>query len=140
MIILYGIPHCDTVKKARTWLAEHGQAHSFHDFKKQGVPAAPLARWMQAVGWERLLNRKGTTWRKLDAAAQAAVVDAASAEAVMCSHPSLIKRPVVDWGSVVTVGFDPAEWGRQIQAQPPSPAASFTIGLPNFVPPHGSNA
>ena len=113
-MIVYGIPNCDTVKKARAWLSEHGQAHAFHDFKKQGVPPEPLARWVQAVGWEKLLNRKGTTWRQLDAATQAAVVDAASAQSLMLASPSVIKRPVVDWGSDITVGFDAADWGQRV--------------------------
>ena len=114
MIILYGIPNCDTVKKARTWLSEHGQIHTFHDFKKQGVPPEQLARWTQAAGWEKLLNRKGTTWRKLDAQAQAAVVDGASAQSLMLASPSMIKRPVVDWGKDITVGFDPALWAERV--------------------------
>ena len=125
MMILYGIPNCDTVKKARAWLSEHGVAHHFHDFKKQGVPPEPLALWAQALGWERLLNRKGTTWRKLDAARQTAVVDAASACALMQAEPSVIKRPVVDWGPTgLTVGFDAAAWQAQLAAGgQPSPAA-----------------
>jgi Spx/MgsR family transcriptional regulator len=104
--VLYGIPNCDTVKRARQWLASEGVACEFHDFKKQGVPAAALATWVAAVGWERLLNRQGTTWRKLDAALQAGVVDAASAMALMQAQPSVIKRPVVAWpDGRVTVGF-----------------------------------
>ena len=114
MIILYGIPSCDTVKKARTWIAEHGQIHTFHDFKKQGVPPEQLARWTQAAGWEKLLNRKGTTWRKLDAQTQTAVVDGASAQSLMLASPSMIKRPVVDWGKDITVGFDPALWAERV--------------------------
>lgn len=114
MITLYGIPNCDTVKKARAWLTEHGQAHTFHDFKKQGVPAEKLASWAQVPGWEKLLNRKGTTWRKLDAAAQAGVFDATSAQALMLLHPSVIKRPVVDWGQEVTVGFEAAAWAARL--------------------------
>ncbi|MEC5213960.1 arsenate reductase [Polaromonas sp. CG_9.5] len=113
MIILYGIPHCDTVKKARAWLTEHHLAYCFHDFKKQGVPPAELARWSTSAGWETLLNRKGTTWRKFDAATQAAVVDATSAQALMLANPSVIKRPVVDWGEDITVGFDAAAWAEQ---------------------------
>jgi len=109
-LILYGIPNCDTVKKARTWLAEHGVAHHFHDFKKAGVPAEGLARWSADVGWERLLNRQGTTWRKLDAATQAHAQDAAGALALISEHPSLIKRPVVEWPSGTTVGFQVTEW------------------------------
>ena len=114
MIKLYGIANCDTVKKARAWLTDRGQAHTFHDFKKQGVSPELLAPWMQAVGWETLLNRKGTTWRKLDAADQAAVADAASACALMLANPSVIKRPVVDWGGDITIGFDAADWARRI--------------------------
>ena len=114
MIKLYGIANCDTVKKARAWLTDRGQAHTFHDFKKQGVSPELLAPWMQAVGWETLLNRKGTTWRKLDTADQAAVSDAASACALMLANPSVIKRPVADWGGGITVGFDAADWARRI--------------------------
>ena len=114
MIILYGIPNCDTVKKARTWLDEHGVDYQFHDFKKQGVPPAQLQRWAQAAGWETLLNRKGTTWRKLDAAAQAGATDSAGAQALMLANPSVIKRPVVDWGQGITVGFDAAAWAARV--------------------------
>jgi hypothetical protein len=77
--ILYGIPNCDTVKRARAWLTDHGVAHAFHDFKKAGVPAARLEVWLASAGWERVLNRQGTTWRKLDDATKANVSDAASA-------------------------------------------------------------
>jgi len=106
MTILYGIPNCDTVKKARVWLTDHGVAHQFHDFKKQGVPEAQLDIWLKAVGWETLVNRKGTTWRKLDDATQATVVDAAGARALVLAQPSVIKRPVVEWPhGDVTVGF-----------------------------------
>ena len=109
---LYGIPNCDTVKKARAWLQAHGIEHDFHDYKKQGVPLPRLDAWMRAVGWEALLNRKGTTWRKLDAAQQAAVHDAASARELMAAQASVIKRPVVEHPGGVLVGFDPDEWGR----------------------------
>lgn len=108
MITLYGIPNCDSVKKARTWLSEHAVPCQFHDFKKQGVPPALLDDWLQAVGWETLLNRKGTAWRKLDAATQAGVVDAASARALVLTQASLIKRPLVVWADgAVSVGFKP---------------------------------
>ncbi|MCE9661232.1 MAG: ArsC family reductase [Burkholderiales bacterium] len=108
---LYGIANCDTVKRARVWLAEHEVAAAFHDFKKAGVPPARLDTWLVAAGWEALLNRKGTTWRQLDEALRAGVSDAASARAVMLAHPSVIKRPVVEWPSgAVTVGFDPQRW------------------------------
>jgi Spx/MgsR family transcriptional regulator len=111
MTTLYGIPNCDTVKRARDWLGARRVPFEFHDFKKSGVPADRLAAWVAAAGWERVLNRKGTTWRKLDAARQASVVDAASAQALMRDQASVIKRPVVEWGDGrITVGFDEAEW------------------------------
>jgi arsenate reductase len=110
-VILYGIANCDTVKRARAWLAERDIDVSFHDFKKVGVPPVQLDRWLDAAGWERLLNRKGTAWRRLDEGIRAAVNDAASARAVMLQHSSVIKRPVVEWdGETTTVGFDPAQW------------------------------
>jgi arsenate reductase len=109
---LYGIPNCDTVKQARAWLAEHGVAHAFHDYKKQGVPLALLDDWIAALGWQALLNRKGTTWRKLDPAHQAAVQDAASARALMLEQPSVIRRPVLVRGGELRVGFDAADWAR----------------------------
>ena len=112
---LYGIPNCDTVKKARAWLAARGIETVFHDYKKQGVPEARLDAWIQAVGWEVLVNRQGTLWRKLDDAAKAAVVDAASARALALAQPSVIKRPVVEWpGGRVSVGFDDADWARRL--------------------------
>ncbi len=109
--IIYGIPNCDSVKKARTWLQANGVAHEFHDFKKQGVPAQALQQWLNACGWETVLNRKGTTWRQLDAQTQASVQDAASAKALMLEHASLIKRPVIAWPSgAITVGHVPQQW------------------------------
>jgi arsenate reductase len=106
---VYGIPNCDTVKKARTWLTKHNLTYQFHDFKKQGVPAELLPNWLAQVGESVLLNRKGTTWRKLDEASRAAVVDDASATALMLAQPSVIKRPVVVWpDGQVSVGFDEA--------------------------------
>ena len=105
-LTLYGIPNCSTVKKARDWLEAHGLAYTFHDFKKDGVPPAALHEWVRSQGWEKLVNRAGTTWRKLDAAEQARAVDAAGAIALMQAQPSLIKRPVVQWpDGRLTVGF-----------------------------------
>ena len=115
-IILYGIPNCDTVKKARAWLDQAGVAYTFHDFKKAGVPAGRLQAWSAAVGWDKLLNRQGTTWRKLDPAVQAGVHDARSAAELMVAQPSVIKRPVVEWPDGVTVGFDPAAWASRAHA------------------------
>jgi len=110
-VTVFGIPNCDTVKKARTWLTEQGVDFVFHDFKKLGVPADQLPGWLAAVGWEKLVNRKGTTWRQLDDASRAAVVDAATASALMLAHPSVIKRPVGVWADGrVTVGFDVTQW------------------------------
>lgn len=111
---LYGIPNCDTVKKARAWLASNEVEHAFHDFKKQGVPPDRLDLWMDQAGWQKLLNRQGTTWRKLDPAVQAAAGDAAGARALMLAQPSVIKRPVVEWeGGDVTVGFDANGWASR---------------------------
>lgn len=111
---LYGLPNCDTVKRARAWFADQGQALHFHDFRKDGVPAA-LAGWAEAVGWARLLNRQGTTWRRLDPAQAAAVVDAPSALALMAQAPAVIRRPVVVWpDGGVTVGFDPADFSSRL--------------------------
>ncbi|MBO9513774.1 MAG: ArsC family reductase [Variovorax sp.] len=116
MTTLYGIPNCDTVKRARAWLDEHGVAYRFHDFKKEGVPEAELDQWLKSPGWEALVNRRGTTWRRLDDATRAGVVDAASARAALLAHPSLIKRPVVRWGAsaVVTTGFDADQWKSHV--------------------------
>ena len=109
--VVYGIANCDTVKRARVWLAEHGRAYRFHDFKKAGVPGDRLDAWLGAAGWQALVNRSGTTWRKLDEGQRAAVQDAASARALMLAQPSVVKRPVVEWpDGRITVGFDPARW------------------------------
>lgn len=116
MITLFGIPNCDTVKRARIWLADQGVAYRFHDFKKDGVPEVLLGHWLDDVGWEALVNRRGTTWRRLDDDARAMVVDAASARAALLANPSLIKRPVVAWegeGGGVTVGFDAVRWQQK---------------------------
>jgi arsenate reductase (glutaredoxin) len=119
MITLFGIPNCDTVKKARAWLTKQGIDYQFHDFKKQGVPVERLNVWIDAVGWEKLLNRQGTTWRKLDAATQATAVDAESAAKLLILNVSLIKRPVVEWSNSptaadITVGFDAENWAERV--------------------------
>ncbi len=115
MTTLYGIPNCDTVKKACAWLNEHGVAYQFHDFKKQGVPEKQLDHWLRSAGWEKLLNRQGTTWRKLDDASKSAVTDAASARALMLAQASVIKRPVVAWpDGAITVGFDATAWAQRL--------------------------
>lgn len=109
-IILYGIRNCDTVKKALRWLDGQGVSYTFHDFKKSGVPESGLDRWIAAAGWQKLVNRQGTTWRKLGPEAQAGVADEASARRLMLAQPSIIKRPVVEAGSRVLVGFDEAAY------------------------------
>ncbi len=119
MITLFGIPNCDTVKKARAWLTAHGVDYQFHDFKKQGVPPERLSAWLAAVGWVKLLNRQGTTWRKLDAATQSTAVDAESAAKLLILNASLFKRPVVEWADKasktdISVGFDINSWIKRI--------------------------
>ncbi len=109
---LYGIRNCDTVKKARKWLEEQGIAHDFHDFKKDGLDASRLQRWEQAVGWETLLNRRGTTWRKLPDEVRD-TISAQSAHELMLENPSIIKRPVVEHGDNVSVGFKADDWAKQ---------------------------
>jgi len=112
-IELYGIPNCDTVKKARAWLDARGIGYTFHDYKKEGADPARLARWSDAAGWETLLNRRGTTFRKLDEADKTDI-DRAKAGRLMQANPSLIKRPVVEHGGGVLVGFDPADWAAKL--------------------------
>jgi arsenate reductase len=106
---LYGIKNCDTVKKARKWLDEQGIDYEFHDFKKDGLQSELLFRWEQAVGWETLLNRRGTTWRKLPEDVRD-TIDAQSAHEIMLENPSIIKRPVFENGGDVRVGFSADEW------------------------------
>ena len=114
MITIHGIANCDTVKKARAWLDAHGVEYRFHDFKKLGAPSEMLERWAEAVGWETLLNRRGTTFRALPEADKADL-DEAKALRLMEAQPSLIKRPVIaDGEGKVTVGFleaQLADWG-----------------------------
>ena len=106
---MYGIPNCDTIKKARTWLATQDVPFVFHDYKKAGVDAAALDRWIDAVGWEPLLNRTGTTFRKLPDADKADL-DRAKARALMIANPSTIKRPVLVGGGRIEVGFKPERY------------------------------
>lgn len=114
MITVHGLANCDTVRRARAWLGERGQPCRFHDFRKDGVPEAALDDWIAALGWERLLNRQGTTWRRLPDDERAAVVDAASAQALMLRQPGVIRRPVVVWADgSISVGFDAADWARR---------------------------
>lgn len=104
-VTLYGIPNCDTVKKARTWLEKNGIDYTFHDFKKAGLSRDLADAWLAQVPWDVLVNRKGTTWRVLSDERKAAVVDASSAAALMLESPSVIKRPVLACGGRTHVGF-----------------------------------
>jgi arsenate reductase (glutaredoxin) len=106
MVTIYGIRNCDTMKKARAWLDAHGVAYDFHDYKTAGIDAARLKGWAAKVGWETLLNRAGTTFRKLPDADRAGI-DAAKAIALMVAQPSMIKRPVIEAGDALLVGFRP---------------------------------
>ena len=109
-ITVYGIANCDSVKKSRAWLADQGLGYQFHDFRKQGLGPEQLDRWLAQVGWERLLNRQGTTWRRLDDAVRASVTGPDVARGLMLAQPSLVKRPVVEWNDGLTVGYDPQHW------------------------------
>jgi len=105
---LFGIPNCNSVKKARAWLARHGVEISFHDFKKQGVSAELLQAWLKQVGLEKLVNRQGTTWRQLTDEAKAAAMHEAGAISLMLEKPSVIKRPVLEKDGKIYLGFDEA--------------------------------
>jgi arsenate reductase (glutaredoxin) len=112
-ITCYGIPNCDTVKKARTWLDAQGIAYAFHDYKKQGTDALRIARWVDAAGWEKVLNRAGTTFRQLPEADKRGL-DAAKAVTVMAANPSCIKRPVLEHPGGLLVGFKADEWAAAL--------------------------
>ena len=107
--ILYGIPNCDTMKKARSWLEAQRVAYEFHDYKKSGIERAKLESWLKTVGWEVLLNRAGTTFRKLPDAAKLNL-DEARAVKLMLEQPSIIKRPVLERGKTLLVGFSPEKY------------------------------
>jgi len=113
MLKVYGIKNCDTMKKAFAWLAANGIACSFHDYKTSGIDAVTLAKWEKSLDWEILLNRRGTTWRKLDAETQTSI-NRDKALQLMQEQPSLIKRPVLDTGSQLLCGFDPEAWQGQL--------------------------
>ena len=108
-LTVYGIPNCDTVKKARAWLDGQGLAHAFHDYKKQGADAVQVAGWVAQAGLDKVLNKAGTTFRKLPEVDKADLtID--KAVALMVAQPSLIKRPIVEHPGGLLVGFKPAEW------------------------------
>jgi arsenate reductase len=111
--ILYGIPNCDTVKKARVWLADHGVAYEFHDYKKAGIDRARVEGWVAEHGWEPVLNRAGTTFRALPDADRADM-NAAKAVDLMLAQPSMIKRPVLDLGGRTLVGFKPERYAETV--------------------------
>ena len=112
---LYGIPNCDTVKKARTFLTAAGVAHDFHDYKKAGVPSDALARWVARWGWDVVLNRAGTTFKALPDADKAGL-DAGKAIALMLANPSMIKRPIVEGDGAALIGFKPDVWAAEVGA------------------------
>jgi arsenate reductase len=113
-ITIYGIKNCDTMKKARTWLDSNGVAYSFHDYKTKGIDKASLQRWAKNVGWEVLLNRAGTTFRKLDDAAKEGLTES-KAIALMLEQPSMIKRPVLDLSGKLIVGFKPEIYAKDVK-------------------------
>jgi Spx/MgsR family transcriptional regulator len=112
-LTLYGIPNCDTVKKARVWLDGQGIAYAFHDYKKQGADPARIADWVRQAGWEKVLNRAGTTFRKLPDADKLDL-DGAKAVTLMAANPSCIKRPIVEHPGGLLVGFKPDEWAAAL--------------------------
>ncbi len=115
-IALYGIKNCDTMKKARAWLDTHGVAYAFHDYKTQGIDRPRLERWCDEAGWETLLNRAGTTFRKLPEASKANI-DREAALRLLLAQPSMIKRPILETGGRVIVGFAPDIYERQFNAR-----------------------
>lgn|SRR5690606_509207 len=112
---VYGIKNCNTVKKALSWLETEGIPYTFHDFKKEGVSTAQLEAWEQQKSWEALVNKRGTTWRQLSPAEQAAVVDAASANALMQTKTSVIKRPIIESPKGIILGFDETEYRNKLK-------------------------
>ena len=115
--IIYGIKNCDTMKKARAWLDSHAIAYNFHDYKTEGISKDKLQHWADEVGWETLLNRAGTTFRKLpDADKQG--LDKRRAIALMLAQPSMIKRPVLESGGRLLVGFKPEMYAKEVTRKP----------------------
>jgi len=110
-VTIYGIKNCDTMKKARAWLDQRGVAYRFHDYKSAGIDRGMLERWARATGWETLLNRAGTTFRKLPDKDKEGLTEK-KAIALMLAQPSMIKRPVLDIGGKLLVGFQPEQYGK----------------------------
>ena len=113
MTTLYGIRNCDTIRKARSWLDANGVVCRFHDYRTDGIDDVPLGRWVERLGWERLLNRSGTTFRKLPEEVRSSL-DTPRALALMREHPSAIRRPVLVDGKTLLVGFDPATYAAAL--------------------------
>jgi arsenate reductase len=118
-ITIYGIKNCDTMKKARAWLDSHGVAYSFHDYKNEGIAKEKLKSWSDVLGWETLLNRAGTTFRKLPDSDREGLNERKAIE-LMLAQPSMIKRPVLEMGGKLLVGFKPESYAKEVL---PSPAA-----------------
>lgn len=110
MTTLYGISNCDTIKKARNWLGEAGIDYAWHDYKKTGISLEQLGEWCRHLGWESLLNRKGTTWRKLGTEVQTAIQTEGAACQLMQEHPSLIRRPILEHEGQIIAGFTPSQY------------------------------
>lgn len=114
MVKVYGIKNCNTVKKALDWLTGHGIDYTFHDYKKMGISEDKIGEWQKVFGWEPLINKKGTTWRKLDNTEQAAVIDSSSASKLMQKHTSLIKRPIIERDGIYLLGFNEGEYDKNL--------------------------
>ena len=112
MIKMYGIPNCDTIKKARKWLQQHEVEYRFHDYKKLGIDEDQLKNWIETMGWEQLINKRGTSWRKLDENTRSGMNDQAAIR-VMQKNPSIIKRPLLQVRDQFIIGFDEAEYRQE---------------------------
>lgn len=116
MLVVYGISNCDTIRKTRKWLEAHGIDYRFHDFRKNGLAAEQLKSWVDQLGWETLLNKRGTTWRKLSETDKADI-DATKAIELMLTYPAMIKRPVLDTGDEMIVGFNEQQLDKALGAR-----------------------
>lgn len=122
--VVYGIETCDQVRKARQWLRARSVSYRFHDFRRDGLSPELLDRWLTKVPWDALVNRRGLSWRKLDAQRRASIVDQASAVELMLSEPTVIKRPVLEFGDRLMVGFSEPVYAAAFEAASPSSAAA----------------
>ncbi len=112
MVKIYGIPNCDTVKKATNWLATNGIVYEFHDYKKKGISEQKIMEWLGQYPWEKLINRAGTTWKKMSDQQKAAVVDNVTATELIINNTSLIKRPLLETDRILALGFDATEYAK----------------------------